>query len=119
MAVPETVLPAAAFSPAQVGAGRDSNLNLGNSNLLTEVDSGSYWRKRRPGSNKFDGRYYRKHSYNSDWKYKKHHRHHRRHHNDFPYGLAFGLALVDWATVAVMAMTGTMTTATMRAAAIM
>jgi hypothetical protein len=95
MATPEMVVPAAAFMPSRVGSGGNSGLD--NSNLLTEVDTGYKWRKRRHGSNNFNGGNHRRYGYNNGWNNNNGWKHHRRHHghhnnNNWPYyGLAFGL----------------------------
>jgi BA14K-like protein len=101
VATPEMTVPAAAFLPAQVGSTGQSGMKLDNFNLLTEVDSGNYWRKRRHGSNNFNGGNYNgwnnngwnnngwNNNNNNGWR----HRRHRNHNNnDWPYyALAFGL----------------------------
>ena len=63
-------------------------MKLDNSNLLTEVDSGYIWRKRRHGSKNFNGGNWNN---NNGWNNNKHHRRHNNNNNWPYYGLAFGL----------------------------
>lgn len=85
MATPEMAVPAAAFLPAQSS---NSGMKLDNSNLLTEVDTGYNWRKRRHGSKNFNGGNWNN---NNGWNNNKHYRRHHNNNNWPYYGLAFGL----------------------------